>query len=132
MPEPELTREQTDRLVEALIDDVLAEVRDERRAVLDGRIEDVDRAQRALASAQQALDDARRIRADWQRRRGLDYSFGVRVVMYARLADFSSSAAPPGTHVRAVKSYFDRHPPRLDVTRLAPSAGRLRRLLRRR
>lgn len=131
MRDPDLTQDQADRLVEALIDDVLTQVCNERQGQVDRSADGLAEAQRALASAQRALGESRRTRAGWQQRRELDYLFGGRVVMHAKLADFSSSA-PTGTHVRAVKSYFDRHPPVFDQQRLLPPPSRLRKLLRRR
>jgi len=132
MREPELTQDQSDRLAEALIDDVIAEALEERRSAVDRCADDLGRAQRALAEAQQALQEVRRTRTDWVRQRELDYSFGERVVMHARIADFTSLAAPPGTHVRAVRSYLEGHPPKLAMKRLAQPRRLRERVLRRR
>lgn len=131
MKEPELTQEQSDRLAEALIDEVVAEALDERRADVERCAEDLGHAQRALTEAQRALDEMDHVRTDWRRRHALDYSFGERVVMRARFADFTPTAAPAGTHVRAVKSYFENHPPTLALRRLDRPRGRWVRVLRR-
>lgn len=118
MREQELTQDQSDRLAEALIDEVITEALDERRSAVDRCREDLAVAQRALATSQHDLNAMRRTRQDWRRRRALDYAFGGRVLMQARLADFTAAVAPPGTHVRAVGMYFESHPPTLALKRL--------------
>lgn len=132
MREQELTQDQSDRLAEALIGEVIAEALDERQSVVDRCRDDLGVAQRALATAQHDLNEMRRTRTDWTRRRELDYAFGERVLMQARLADFTPSVAPPGTHVRAVGAYFESHPPVLALKRLDRSPHQWNTLLRRR
>ncbi|WP_029136376.1 hypothetical protein [Nakamurella lactea] len=121
--EPELTPEQSDRLAEALINDVITELVDERQTA-------VDDCKHQLENAQRALDEVRRSHQDWARHRELDYSIGERVVMNAKLADFGSPAVPPGTHVRAVRSYFERHPPKIALERLTQPHRRFGGLVR--
>lgn len=118
MREQELTQDQSDRLAEALIDEVISEALDERQSAVDRCRENLAVAQRARAAAQHDRDEMRRTRQDWRRRRALDYEFGGRVLMLAELADFTASVAPPGTHVRAVGTYFENHPPTLALKRL--------------
>lgn len=120
---PELTQKQADRLAEALIDEVITEQLDEQRA-------EVSRRREKLRVAEQAMARAQSIKDDWDGHRELDYALGERVVMNAKLADFSASSAPPGTHIRAVRSYFDRHPPKLALERLQQPRHRFRRLVR--
>lgn len=115
---PELTQEQADRLAEALIGEVVAEQLDAQRAEVSRRREQLRMAELAMARAQTIQDD-------WSGHRELDYALGERVVMNAKLADFSTTSAPPGTHIRAVRSYFDRHPPKLALERLQQTRRRM-------
>lgn len=131
MTQPDITQEQADRLAESLISEAFASALDDCKADVKRHQDEIDEAERALDAVQRALADLRQQQLAWERRREFNYSFGQRAVILAQSADFTPTVAPPGTHIRAVRSYFERHPPRLLLTRLAQPPSRLDRILRR-